>query len=323
MKFALENRVLFTRRRPTRLDQGCQQELTPFLDPAVFALARRLVVPGTDTGPTAQVLGGFKLAHIWSDLGQNTRCGHLLDARDGLQQFILLPIRLQSLLNPGLELFHLSVEQDGVLYTLGDQPAVMIIELMSLQGFGQLRNPLSEAALTQTGNLFGRNRCVGHQRTHHRLTGDAEDIAENAADLDVGYLQYFLYAVLLRRQRGERLLPAPGEISQLNHRARRQETSFQESMSVQMSQVLGVSKVGLLAAGWPVFLSADQHDLEARFQDILDRNPVRSGTLHCHTGAALLEEPRSEFLECRHGRPKRPCLDFPVLIGWTRYHSDC
>jgi hypothetical protein len=97
--------------------------------------------------------------------------------------------------------------------------------------------------------------------------------------------------------------------------------SFQQPVPVQMSQVLGIPKIGLLSTRRLVFLGAYEHNPETRFQDILYRNPIRSRALHRYTGAALLNEPRSKLLQRGNGRSKRPCLHFAILIGWTHYDS--
>ena len=68
------------------------------------------------------------------------------------------------------------------------------------------------------------------------------------ADLDVSHLRHFLYPVLLRRKIAQQLLPPPGKIAQFDDLSIRQKAPFQKSMPVQVSQILRVPEIGLVAA---------------------------------------------------------------------------
>ena len=146
---------------------------------------------------------------------------------------------------------------------------------------------------------------------------------DDIADLDVGRLQHFLDAVFLRRKIALQLLAPPRQVSQFDLCARRQKASFQQSMPVQMGQILRIPEVGLISAFRLLFTRADQYDLHARFENVLDRNPVRARALHRHAGAACLSQPVSELLQLRHCRAERPRLHLAVLVGRTRNDSDC
>src|SRR5258708_4003945 len=113
------------------------------------------------------------------------------------------------------------------------------------------------------------------------------------------------------------------QVSQLDLCARWQKTSIQQPMPVQMGQILRIPEVGLISALRLLFARADQHDLHARFKNILDRNPVRARALHRHASAACLSQPVSELLQLQHCRAERPRLHLAVLVGWTRNDSNC
>lgn len=55
---------------------------------AGLALAPALVVAWAQCGPTGQAFGRAKAGHVVTDLDEDQRCGHLVDAGDGLQQFV-------------------------------------------------------------------------------------------------------------------------------------------------------------------------------------------------------------------------------------------
>jgi len=81
----------------------------------------------------------------------------------------------------------------------------------------------------------------------HRLSPDAENVAQHAAPLHVAALQNLLDAIPLAGCRAQQPLPPPGQLAQLSDRPIRHETRFDQPVPMPVRQPDGVLHVGLVA----------------------------------------------------------------------------
>src|SRR5262249_14983067 len=72
-------------RRAGRLDEGGADPAVAAPGFAGAAFARTLVLPGTEAGPTGEVLGGRKDGHVDAQLSDKHFRGPLVDAGDGVE----------------------------------------------------------------------------------------------------------------------------------------------------------------------------------------------------------------------------------------------
>ena len=102
-----------------------------------FPFSGRLIVPGTKAGPGGQSIGAPKDAHVVSDFDQQQGSTHGIDARQGLQEFESILLRLQALQQLGIEALDLGLQRLDMAERLVQDKAVTGTQL-ALQGIQDL-----------------------------------------------------------------------------------------------------------------------------------------------------------------------------------------
>ncbi len=155
-----------------------------------------------------------ELRHLGTDLSQNAGGCVLLDTGQRLQQLEVLPKlrRVHAQEDFGVYLRHLLLQKREVLKAQLDQHPVMTIQSVAFQRLNDLRNFATRGMAGKIRHLF--NRCLTLQQSvKHQLPGHAEHIAENTADLHIGFLQNLLNPVSFAARVAEYLLATSGEIA--------------------------------------------------------------------------------------------------------------
>ena len=94
-------------------------------------------------------------------------------------------------------------------------------------------------------------------------------------------------------------------------------------MPVQMRQMGRIAQIRLVSSLRSMIAGTHQDDFHVSFQHVLHWNPIRSRAFHGYAGAAFLDQPHFQGLQCRHGRAIHPCLHLSFFVGRTRDEGCC
>jgi hypothetical protein len=132
--------------------------------------------------------------------------------------------------------------------------------------------------------------------------------------LDVGVLQHLLEAVGDRGAVADQLGPLPGQVAQFADRPRRDEAGRQQAVLQKLGYPLGVLDVGLPPRHLLDVPGIDQQQLEAAFQEVIDRLPIDPGRFHRHMGHPLGGQPVGQVQQLgRRGAEASHVLIHPAL----------
>jgi hypothetical protein len=153
------------------------------------------MVSGTQTGPTRQVLGTAKWAHLFADLGEPGGGAEGLQARDRLQELpgfrVGLPPGLELLLPLGNRLIQTvkrllkGSPQEAVAFAQGFIPGLPQGFVLGLQTTPGLRRPFLRP-------------LPSHQPGNHGLGRDSMKIADPTAQANARLVEPLVQAILLR-----------------------------------------------------------------------------------------------------------------------------
>ena len=166
----------------------------------------------------------------------------------------------------------------------------MVLRDPAVQGLLQLGDLAPQAALGQLGQVL-RILAACDDRPKHSPARDAQHVAGDAGQLDVGVLQHLVDAVDHRRPVADQFGPLPGQLAEFTDRGRRDEAGGEQAVLEQLGDPLGILDVGLAAGDGLESLGVDQHDRHATFQDVEDRLPVHAGRFHGGLADALFLQP--------------------------------
>jgi hypothetical protein len=126
------------------------------------------------------------------------------------------------------------------------------------------------------------------------------------ASLMVCPFQHLLDAVDFGRPLADQRRPITGQLSQLSLLSPRNVASPQEPVPQTLGDPGRILHVALAPGHHLQVLRVDHDQLEATFQEVVDRLPVRPRTLHRDVRAALLFEPGRQLSQRSRRRPKGP-----------------
>src|SRR5580704_11687763 len=152
-----------------------------------LALARAFVVAGADAGPRGEVRGALEDAHVRPQLRDDRGGNDTIDARDGREARVLLAVRCELRVDPLVELRDVLLELLDACELHLEQEAVVLFDATFEREF-QLGDLVAHLLLRELGHLL-RRRVAAQYRLEHRLAGDAEYVADDARQLDVGSLE--------------------------------------------------------------------------------------------------------------------------------------
>ena len=178
--------------------------------------------------------------------------------------------------------------------------------------------------LREVGHLLGRCTALD-QGLEHGPAGDAEDIAGDARQLDVGGLQQLEQPVALGRLALHQLAAVAQQLAQVAQRLRRHEALGDQAVADQIGDPLGILHVGLAAGHVADVPRIADDQLEMPLQHGIDRPPVDARALHADMRHTRLLQPVAQRLEIAgHGRetcaPLWSAGDPAAPIRQARHH---
>lgn len=302
---ASEVGVLLLGSSPRGLDESGLEPRVALSELRGSALAGALVVPGAEAGPGDEMTGGGKARHIETDLGDDSPGHGIADAGNRGQE--------RDLDSKGLEKFSDSLLDeahgcfDGV--DLGEveleQEAVVVTDLAG-QGLDELLLGRLEAARATQGGQGWRIRRPGHDAAQDGPAAHAQDVREDARELDVRVFQGLLDPLRVTRRFTDELSAGPGQIPHLLYRDGRDEAPADQAVGQKVCEPDGVGNVGLAAREIPDLLGIGQDELHGRFQHVPDRLPVDARGFHGRVRHILSYQPVRKCQESFRRRGESP-----------------
>jgi hypothetical protein len=216
------------------------------------------------------------------------------------------------------------LEQPGELVdqtqVLAAQERMMIAEA-PFERVEQLGYPGTQAPL---GPACKHDRITfpRDQRFQDRPAGRAEQVGQNAGDLDLGVLQRLLQALGLPGPLAQQRGAVPGQIAQLPDRLRRHERCFHQTAFGQLAQPDRIQNIRLTPGQALDMRGIDQDRLHSLFQYVEHPAPILARRLQHDRGDVLPGQPVTQLQQVpRRGTVSTHLL--PTLTAFTvRWESD-
>jgi len=236
-----------------------------------------------------------------------------IDAGDLRQAHMVLAVGLKLAVDAFIEFGDVPVELFETRELHLEHEAMMLFD-PPFESELQFAELLAETLLRELRHLGGR--CVpADERLQHRHARDAEDVAGNARELDVGRLEELLQPVALRASALDEFSAVAQEIAQLTDRLRRHEALRDQAVPQQVGNPLAVLHVGLATGHVLDVVRIADDDLEVVLEHSMDRLPVDARRLHADVRAAIFTQPVAQFHQLARLRAEASHLLSWPLVG--------
>jgi hypothetical protein len=281
--------------------------------PRSLGLASALVVPRANPDPGGQVPHVPKHLHVDADLRDDRSGDDPVDAGDRCEDLDVPVVGLKLVLNASLDRSDVLLGAREASELRAKQEPVMLLH-SAVKGQGEVRALASQRAASELGHLR-RRRSRLDQCVQHSHAGDAEDVAGDTAELDVGGVQHLEQAVALGTAGVDQLAPVTQQLAKFPKLGGGHEALADEPVAREVSDPLGIAHVGL--ATWDVLdVARVAHDqIQRTVEHFVHGPPVDPRALHGDHRAALRMQPVSHLLQVRRKRPERPDLLARPLVG--------
>ena len=314
VELVLEIAALGSGRGDGGADQDGAQMDIALPGPAALVLAGALVIAGADAGPGGQMVDAEEHAHVDADLGDQDGGDHPVDPWDlheqGMGDTIGFEldgdafVKGRNILLGGFEAAQLR----------GQQEAVVLLH-PSFERQNQIGPLAAQLPLGQIRHRFGRGGS-SDQSLEHGASRDAEHVAGDAGQLDVGCLQELQEPVPFARLALDELAPIAEKLAQLPQRRRRHEALGDQAVPNQIGDPLGILHVGLAARHVTDMAGVADDEVEMPFQHGVDRAPINAGALHADLRhSELLQPVPQRFQIARHRTKGSHLLARPLARG--------
>jgi hypothetical protein len=181
------------------------------------------------------------------------------------------------------------------------QQEAMMSHHAAVQGGHELGAGGFEAAAGEVGQAVGIG-LAGDQGLEDGATTHAEEVAEQAGQLEVGVLQRLPDPQGVLRDLPHELLAGAGEIAQLLDGGGRDEAAADEPVGETIGDPGRIGHITLPPRDVAERLGVGEDQLECAFEDVPDRSPVHSGRFHRDMGTAVSGKPVAGGEEFRRRR---------------------
>ena len=221
---------------------------------------------------------------------------------------------------------------DELLFILGNHLFELVIQLqrptqvekvfappITAEMFGDLRFALFAAPVPQSGQLFGIS-LPGHNGPDDGHAGLAGYVGDRPVHLYIHLVKSLLHPLHRTRACVHQIGHLPLHRAQRTDRFGRPERSAQQSATVQQLVPLAVDHVSLAPRHPAELARVHQHYFQtARFQKLVQRDPVDSRALHRHRFNCLLDQPVGQPMQLGGGAAEYLHIDFAVLPSRSAY----
>jgi len=278
--------------RPSSFHQGGPEAAGSNRAASSEALARTLIISRADPAPGTQSRRSGKCLKRCSDFGENSIRSHEVYAWDPDHALYEVIVRLKHVFELRLHASDTLLDVVDHIQLFPEEPPVMIFEeaLNRTEEFSPLGFEFPSQAMLHIfpGDLPG---VFANKKVHQIAPGTTEEIGDNRVDLDVARLEELVNPPLGITCCFYEALSIPAQVPPPAHLLWWNEPSFEHPYAQQSRDPLAVGHIGLATGQIPDMARIDQDDVEASFQDVMDRAPINTRALHRDDGTVMCQQP--------------------------------